>query len=81
MSPNEYADFVAYITKSLVQYPEEVKVESVEGERSVILEVHVSSADIGKVIGRQGRIARALRTLLQAATACQEKRYALEILD
>ncbi len=81
MSPQEYAEFVAFITKSLVQHPEVVAVEVIEGERSVILEVRVSQEDIGKVIGRQGRIARALRTLLQAATACQDKRYALEILD
>ncbi len=81
MSPNEYAEFIAYITKSLVQHSDAVSVEAIEGERSVILEVRVSEEDIGKVIGRQGRIARALRTLLQAATAFQDKRYVLEILD
>ncbi|WGK70235.1 KH domain-containing protein [Candidatus Haliotispira prima] len=81
MNSTEYAEFIAYITKSLVQYPEDVVVETIEGERSVILEVRVSETDIGKVVGRQGRIARALRTLLQAVTARQTKRYALEILD
>ena len=81
MEPKEYVEFVTYITRSLVEHPEKVVVEAIEGERSVILEVHVSEEDIGKVIGRQGRIARALRTLLQAATACEERRYALEILD
>lgn len=81
MNTQEYADLVAYVVRSLVQAPEAVVVEVIEGERSVILEVQVSEADLGKVIGRQGRIARSLRILLQAATAYQEKRYALEILD
>lgn len=81
MNTHEYTELIAYVVRSLVQNPQQVAVEAIEGERSIILEVQVSEADLGKVIGRQGRIARSLRTLLQAATACQEKRYALEILD
>lgn len=81
MTSKDYAELVMYITKSLVQDPDSVGIEIIEGERSVILEVCVAKDDLGKVIGRQGRIARALRTVLQSATATQEKRYALEIID
>ena len=81
MSSKEYAELIEYIVKSLVQYKDQVSVEIVEGERSVILELLVSKEDIGKVIGRQGRIASSLRTLLHAATSSQSKHYALEILD
>lgn len=81
MSPKDFAELVTYIIRSLVENTDDVNVDLIEGERSVILEVRVDESDIGKVIGKQGRIARALRTILQAATAGQEKRYALEILD
>ena len=74
-------DLVEYIAKSLVDDPAGVVVNMVEGEKSTILELKVSESDIGKVIGKQGRIARAIRTLLAASTAKSGKRVVLEILD
>jgi predicted RNA-binding protein YlqC (UPF0109 family) len=74
-------DLVEYIVKSLVDDPSQVQVNVVEGEKSTILELRVASADIGKVIGKHGRIAKAVRTVLQAATARTGKHTVLEILD
>ncbi|MCL2206302.1 MAG: KH domain-containing protein [Treponema sp.] len=74
-------DLVEYIAKSLVDDPSAVNVAVVEGERSTILELRVAPEDIGKVIGKQGRIAKAMRTVLQAATAKSGKNTTLEILD
>ncbi len=74
-------DLVEYIAKSLVDDPAGVVVNLVEGEKSTILELKVSESDIGKVIGKQGRIARAIRTLLAASATKSGKRVVLEILD
>jgi predicted RNA-binding protein YlqC (UPF0109 family) len=74
-------DLVEYIVKSLVDDPASVAVNVIEGEKSTILELRVASDDIGKVIGKHGRIAKAIRTVLQAATAKDGKRTVLEILD
>jgi predicted RNA-binding protein YlqC (UPF0109 family) len=74
-------DLVEYIAKSLVDDPAGVVVNVVEGEKSTILELKVSDSDIGKVIGKQGRIARAIRTLLSASATKSGKRVVLEILD
>jgi predicted RNA-binding protein YlqC (UPF0109 family) len=74
-------DLVEYIVKSLVDDPGSVTVNVIEGEKSTILELRVASEDIGKVIGKHGRIAKAIRTVLQAATAKSGKRTVLEILD
>ncbi len=74
-------DLVEYIAKSLVDDPSGVVVNVVEGEKSTILELKVSESDIGKVIGKQGRIARAIRTLLSASATKSGKRVVLEILD
>lgn len=74
-------DLVEYIAKSLVDDPSAVQVNVIEGEKSTILELRVAPADIGKVIGKQGRIAKAIRTILQAATVTSGKRTVLEILD
>ena len=74
-------DLVEYIVKSLVDDPSAVKVAVVEGEKSTILELRVAANDIGKVIGKHGRIAKAIRTILQAATAKGGKHTVLEILD
>jgi predicted RNA-binding protein YlqC (UPF0109 family) len=74
-------DLVEYIVKSLVDDPASVVVNVIEGEKSTILELRVASDDIGKVIGKHGRIAKAIRTVLQAATAKDGKRTVLEILD
>ncbi|MDR2375250.1 MAG: KH domain-containing protein [Treponema sp.] len=69
------------MVKSLVDDPSQVQVSVVEGEKSTILELRVSPEDIGKVIGKHGRIAKAIRTVLQAATARGGKHTVLEILD
>jgi predicted RNA-binding protein YlqC (UPF0109 family) len=74
-------DLVEYIVKSLVDEPSGVDVNVVESEKSTILELRVAPSDIGKVIGKHGRIAKAIRTILLAATAKDGKRAVLEILD
>ena len=74
-------DLVEYIVKSLVDDPTAVKVAVVEGEKSTILELRVAPDDIGKVIGKHGRIAKAIRTVLQAAAAKGGRHTVLEILD
>lgn len=74
-------DLVEYIVKSLVDAPEEVAVTVVEGEKSTILELRVAAEDVGKVIGKQGRIAKAIRTILSASATKSGKRAVLEILD
>jgi len=74
-------DLVIYIAKSLVDDPDGVDVNIVEGEKSTILELKVSQEDIGKVIGKHGRIAKAMRTILSASATRSGKRIVLEILD
>ncbi len=74
-------ELVEYIAKSLVDDPGGVSVNMIEGEKSTILELRVSDDDIGKVIGKQGRIARAIRTILSASSTKSGKRVVLEILD
>ncbi len=74
-------DLVEYIAKSLVDEPSEVVVTMIEGEKSTILELKVAPGDIGKVIGKQGRIAKAVRTILSASATKTGKRVVLEILD
>ena len=72
---------IEYIAKSLVDHPEEVQVSEVEGEQTTVLELKVSKEDLGKVIGKQGRTARALRLILSAASTKFKKRTVLEILE
>ncbi|MDR2719034.1 MAG: KH domain-containing protein [Treponema sp.] len=74
-------DLIEYMAKSLVEDPSQVTVNVVEGEKSTILELRVAEADIGKVIGKHGRIAKAMRTVLLAAAAKTGKHTVLEILD
>ena len=74
-------ELVAAIARALVDHPDEVQVRAVDGEQGTILELRVNPEDIGKVIGRQGRTAKAMRTLLGAAGMKQQKRYTLEILE
>ncbi len=69
------------LARFLVDKPDSVDVSMVEGERSVILQLKVAPEDVGKVIGKQGRIAQALRTLIRAAAVKQGKRAIVEILD
>jgi predicted RNA-binding protein YlqC (UPF0109 family) len=77
----EEKDLVEYIAKTLVDDPAGVVVNQVEGEKSTILELKVAEEDVGKVIGKHGRIAKAIRTLLAAASTRTGKRVVLEILD
>jgi len=71
---------VEYIAKSLVDNPDQVQIREVEGEQSIILELHVAPDDMGRIIGKQGHIARSIRVLLKAAAARQGKRAMLEII-
>lgn len=73
-------ELVRYIVKSLVDSPDDVKVEMREEDDSYIIEVAVAAEDVGKVIGRQGRIAKAIRTVVKAASVNSEKKYMVEIL-
>jgi predicted RNA-binding protein YlqC (UPF0109 family) len=74
-------DLIDQIAKALVDKPEEVAVSEVEGERTTVYELRVASTDLGKVIGKQGKTARAMRTLLSAAGTKIGKRCVLEILE
>ncbi len=74
-------ELVTYVARALVDDPDQVDVNMIEGEKSTILELRVSASDIGKVIGKHGRIAKAIRTILSAAATKTGKRVVLEILD
>lgn len=69
------------IARTLVDYPDDVQVTEVQGEQTTVLELRVASEDLGKVIGKQGRTARAMRTLLAAAGTKNQMRAVLEILE
>ena len=74
-------DLIAYIAKALVDKPEEVAVTEIEGEQTSVIELKVAKEDLGKVIGKQGRTARAMRTILSAASTKIKKRSVLEIIE
>jgi predicted RNA-binding protein YlqC (UPF0109 family) len=74
-------ELVEYLARRLVDEPDAVRVEEVEREGELVLELHVAKDDVGKVIGRQGRIARALRTVVRAAAARGDRRVLLEIVE
>jgi predicted RNA-binding protein YlqC (UPF0109 family) len=74
-------ELLAYLARNLVDHPDQVRVERVEQDGAVVLRLHVAEDDIGKVIGRQGRIARALRTLVRASGGHRHERAVLEIVD
>ncbi|MGL5780118.1 KH domain-containing protein [Cetobacterium sp.] len=73
-------ELVEMIAKSLVDRPEEVRVNEIAGEQSIILELKVAPEDMGKVIGKQGRIAKAIRTVVKAVAIKEEKRVVVEII-
>jgi len=77
----EMKDLIAYIAKALVDNPEAVEVSEVEGEQTSVIELKVAKSDLGKVIGKQGRTARAMRTILSAASTKIHKRAVLEIIE
>jgi predicted RNA-binding protein YlqC (UPF0109 family) len=74
-------EVVETIVKALVDYPDQVEVREVEGEATTVIELRVAQEDLGKVIGKQGRTARAMRTILRAAGMKLKKRFVLEILE
>lgn len=74
-------ELVDYIAKALVDEPEQVVVHEIEGEQTSVIELKVAKDDLGKVIGKQGRTARAMRTILGAASTKVRKRSVLEILE
>jgi predicted RNA-binding protein YlqC (UPF0109 family) len=73
------AELLAYLARELVDDPEAVRVETQERDDALVLVLHVAPDDVGKVIGRQGRIARALRTLVRASAVREDRRVLLEI--
>ena len=74
-------ELIGYIAQALVDHPEQVNVSEVEGDQKDVLELKVAKEDIGKVIGKQGRTAQAIRIILSAAAGKTRKRYVLEIAD
>ena len=77
----EMKELIEYIAKVLVDNPDEVRVTELEGEQTSVIELRVAKEDLGKVIGKQGRTARAMRTILGAASTKMKKRSVLEILE
>jgi predicted RNA-binding protein YlqC (UPF0109 family) len=74
-------ELVEYIAKALVDRPDQVKVSEIEGEKTSVIELSVAKEDLGKVIGKQGRTARAIRVILVAVSANLGKRSVLEIIE
>jgi|TARA_B100000315_G_scaffold206422_1_gene200753 hypothetical protein len=74
-------ELIEYIAKSLVGNPEQVEVREVEGDRTTIIELKVAQEDMGKVIGKQGKTAKSIRTLLNATASKAKKKAVLEILE
>ena len=79
--PGNARVLIEYIAKALVDTPDEVFIDEYEDGDETVIELEVAEADLGKVIGRSGRVARALRTVLSATGSKQDKRYALEIIE
>ena len=77
----ELKELLEYLAKALVDHPEDVQVQETETDTTVVLELTVAKDDIGKVIGKQGRIARALRTIVKASAVKNGKRAIVEIVD
>ncbi|MEE4600113.1 MAG: KH domain-containing protein [Desulfobacteraceae bacterium] len=74
-------DLISYIARALVDFPNKVEVSVVEGKHTTVLELRVAKKDMGKIIGRQGRTAQAIRTILSAASGKARKRHVLEIIE
>ena len=77
----KHTELVSYIAKSLVDSPDQVEVKEVIGEQTTVLELRVAQDDLGKIIGKQGKTAKAIRTILGSAAAKARKRAVLEILE
>lgn len=78
---SELKDLIEMVSKALVDTPDKVEVKEIEGEQTTVIELKVDKSDLGKVIGKQGRTARALRTILNAASTKLRKRSVLEIIE
>ena len=78
---DELRELIEYMAKALVDFPDQVQVKNIEGEQTTVIELKVAKEDLGKVIGKQGRTARSMRTLLSATSMKLKKRYVLEIIE
>ncbi|MBF0300784.1 MAG: KH domain-containing protein [Oligoflexia bacterium] len=78
---SELKDLILNVSKALVDMPDAVEVHEIQGEQTTVVELKVDKSDLGKVIGKQGRTARALRTILNAASTKLKKRSVLEIVE
>jgi predicted RNA-binding protein YlqC (UPF0109 family) len=78
---SELKTLIEFVSKALVDLPDQVEVNEIEGEQTTVIELKVDKSDLGKVIGKQGRTARALRTILNAASTKLRKRSVLEIIE
>jgi uncharacterized protein len=81
MENNSLKDLVVFMAQSLVDFPEQVEVTEMVGEQTTVFELKVAKEDLGKIIGKQGRTARSLRTILNAASTKLRKRSVLEIIE
>jgi predicted RNA-binding protein YlqC (UPF0109 family) len=81
MSAVNMQDFIEYVVRSIVDDPSQVRVTEVDGANTIIFELHVAPEDMGRVIGKGGRVANAMRTLLRVVAARQNKRATLEIVS
>jgi hypothetical protein len=81
MSNSELKNLIEIITKALVDKPEEVSVREIAGENTTVIELQVAKSDVGKVIGKQGKTANAIRTILTGASTKLKRRTVLEIVD
>ena len=80
-NPGDLKELIIFIAQSLVEDPDSVQVTEIEGEQTTVYELRVAKEDLGKVIGREGRTAKAMRVILNAASTRKNKRAMLEILD
>ena len=78
---NHLVSLIEFVVKSLVDMPDQVRVNAIRGEQTTVIELHVAKEDLGKVIGKQGRTATSLRTLLNAASTKLKIRSVLEIIE
>lgn len=80
-NPSELAKLIEYMARALVDLPDQVEVNEIVGENTTVLELKVAKEDLGKIIGKQGRTARSIRTVLNGASTKLKKRTVLEIIE
>ena len=78
---SELKDLISFMSKALVDMPDQVQVNEIVGEQTTVIELKVDKTDLGKIIGKQGRTARSLRTILNAASTKLKRRSVLEIIE